>query len=144
VRGIALDSLHDQERLAPVSLTDARKVADDWLFVRNTLRTTNAFVDQYDCREAIERLGLGFLGDGRQVLMLHGYGRTDDERAGVTLFDEDYRPRLRLLVDAGEGYERRGAGESPMPGLRAVQAWDAGGREMLNADTSAPMIRART
>jgi hypothetical protein len=143
VRGIALDSLHFPERLSPVSLADARKAADDWLFLRNTRQTTSAFHELYDCKDAVTRFALECFNQGRRFLMLNGFGQTDEERASITVFDDACQPRLRLAVDASDGYERHGVCEFPSPGLRVTQAWDASGKEMQGVEFGI-IIRAQS
>ncbi|HEY1861262.1 MAG TPA: hypothetical protein VGG61_12955, partial [Gemmataceae bacterium] len=143
VRGVALSSLHTPERLTPVSLADARKVAEDCLFLRNTRRTVSTFLEQYDCREAMQSLPLEFLSDGRRILMLPGCGASEADRAALTVFDANLQPRLRLRVDASQGYKNWGVCEYPMPGLRVAHAWHASGREIREDDFTSLTIRPR-
>jgi hypothetical protein len=141
VRGIPLTSLRPPERPAPVSLRDARRVAEDFLFLRNTRRTIEALLELFDWREPTERYDLGFLAEKRPLVMLQGFGATDAERAALTVFDSALHPRLQLLVDASQGYESRGGCEYPVRGLKVLRAWDASGNEIPQEGAALLIVR---
>jgi hypothetical protein len=134
LRGVAVESLRTPERPTPVSLADALRAAEDFLILRSTSRTVRDFLHQYNFQEIAKCLVLDFFAHEQPVLVLLGLGATDAERAAITVLDKQLQPRLRLHVDASQGYETRGGCEYPVCGLRVLQAWDADGREIHNTE----------
>jgi hypothetical protein len=122
VPGIAVASLRAPARPALVSLLDARKVADDFVLLRNTRRTTDAFLEHYDLRATAQRHGLDFLATGRRFLILQGFGGASAPN-DLTLFDDLLRPRVQLTIDARSGYLHRAGVEHPAGGLHVVRVW---------------------
>jgi len=122
VPGIAVVSLRAPARPALVSLLDARKVADDFVLIRNTRRTTDAFLEHYDLRATAERHGLDFLTVGRRFLIVQGFG---DElpSSNLTLFDDHLHPRVQFAIDGHSGYVHRAGVEHPAGGLQVVRVW---------------------
>jgi hypothetical protein len=119
VTGVPVDSLHPPSRSGLVSLLDARKVADDFLLLRNTRRTAEALLDFPELRAVARERGLDFLLSGERFLLTQGYGEKSSCDL-LTLFDADLRPRARFAVDCRSGYMVRGGVEYPAGGLRFV------------------------
>jgi hypothetical protein len=122
VPGVAVASLHAPTRPAPVSLSDARKVADDFVLLRNTRRTTDAFLELYDLGASAVRHGLDFLSAGRRFLIVQGFGDAS-AREHLTVFDAESRPRVQFAIDARSGYIHRAGLEHPAGGLRLVRVF---------------------
>ncbi len=122
VPGIAVAALHTPARPALVSLRDARKVADDFVLMRNTRRTSNAFLEHYDLRATFQCHGIDFLATGRCFLILQGFG-DESPPHDLTIFDDQLRPRVQLEIDARSGYTYRAGVEHPAGGLQVVRVW---------------------
>jgi hypothetical protein len=120
VPGVAVASLQRPTRPSLVSVHDARKVAEDFVLLRNTRRTTDGLLEHYDLRAAAKRHGLDFMIDGSRILIVQGFsGETDPE--DLTVFDAELRPRVRFAIDARLGYIPRAGVEHPAGGLRLVR-----------------------
>lgn len=86
-----------------VSLADAWRVADDFVLLRTTGRTVDAFRALYD------------LGEVRPALIVG-----DADLPGVRLYDDAMQPQMELVFDPARGYESRGGVEYPVGGLRVA------------------------
>jgi hypothetical protein len=122
VPGIAVASLHAPARPALVSLFDARKVAADFVLIRNTRRTSDAVLEHYDLNATFLRHGIDFFATGRRFLILQGFG-DESPPDDLTIFDDQLRPRVQLEIDARSGYVHRAGVEHPAGGLQVVRVW---------------------
>jgi hypothetical protein len=109
VEGIAPRMPLRKPRPGEVSLADALKVADDFVFLRTTAKSVRAFLALFDFSE------VDFLTGDRPLLIMRG-----ETEGTVVIFDERRQPRLGLQVDATSGYESRGGVEYPAGGLQVV------------------------
>jgi hypothetical protein len=122
VPGIPVASLNAPSRPALVSLLDACKLADDFVLLRNTRRTADAFLRLSDVRATVEVHGLDFLAAGRRFLIVQGFAGASAPN-DITLFDDLLRPRVQLAIDARSGYVHRAGVEHPAGGLHVVHIW---------------------
>lgn len=104
VTGQPLPARPGTSRPGTVSVDDARRVADDFLFLRSTRRSIAEFLSVFD--------QTSLLPAEQWRLILRG------ERDGLlAVFDSQLRRRLELEIDPTQGYESRGGLEYPR-GLR--------------------------
>jgi len=106
-------------RPGSVALTDAFKVADDFVVLRTTCRSVREFLALFDFTPLRERFTLDYLDEGRRVIIV----RTEAV-GGLRLFDDAYRCRLELQMNPQAGYESRGGLEYPASGLQVVRVWE--------------------
>jgi hypothetical protein len=124
VRGLPLEAVGAATRPGAVTLTDARRAAPDFVFLRTTRNGIGELLGPYDFGSLGERLDLAYLTAGRVLAARSAAG------TGVILYDERLRPRLELEVPEGVEYLRRAGQEYASGGLRVVHAWDADGTEV--------------
>jgi hypothetical protein len=131
VAGLPVAEVAGGGRPGAVSLADARKVADDFVFLRTTARTTRDFFGLFDFRPLSERFSLQW----EAPLLI--VGKPSAGEIVVTVFEAvAMRPRLELSVGQRDGYVCRGGVELPREGLRVRRVWtearesDLGGEEM--------------
>jgi hypothetical protein len=114
-RGIPVEALPADSRPGVVSLADARQASADFVVLRTTARSAQAFLDLYDWRALESRFRLDWLTGGRPVLIL---GTAAGQAA---VYDAEVRRRLELAYDPAAGYETRAGIEFPAGGLHVVR-----------------------
>jgi len=119
VQGISVELPVQWARPGSVALTDAFKVADDFVVLRTTCRSVREFLALFDFTPLRERFTLDYLDEGRRVIIV----RTEAV-GGLRLFDDAYRCRLELQMNPQAGYESRGGLEYPASGLQVVRVWE--------------------
>jgi hypothetical protein len=120
VEGTPVDQPAQPARPGSVALTDACRVADDFVALCTTSRSVRDFLGLFDFTPLADRFTLDYLTQGRRVMIL----RTPT--AGqLRILDEQFHCRLELQVDPEEGYDRRGGIEFPAPGLQVVRVWES-------------------
>jgi hypothetical protein len=102
VTGVPLASIPALNRPVPVSLDDARKVADDFVLLRTTQSSAESFLRLFTLPKH------DFL--DRPLLIVR-------DGAGLAIYDECGRKRMVLSIRADEGYRCRGGVEFPAGGL---------------------------
>ncbi len=139
VNGIFMDVVAGTSRPGGVSLTDARKAADDFIFLRNTSRAISDFFDQYPIGPLLHRFSLEELNWSAAVLILRS-GSTN--QAELTIYDHQLRKRVELDFDPGLGYACRGGIEYPLSPLRILRVWEetGDGGALRECDLSAEPI----
>jgi hypothetical protein len=120
VRGLPLDVIGGAVRPGTVSLTDARRTAADFVFLRTTPGGVTAFLAQYDFTPLTRRFRLDDLFGGADSLIARSA-----TGPGLVIYDAHLRPRLELDVATEGGYESRAGQEYPVDGLRVVRVWEA-------------------
>jgi hypothetical protein len=113
IRGLPLDAVGGSPRPGIVSLTDARQASPDFVFLRTTPSSVRALLDQFDFTPLITQFKLDFLTEGPVFIARVPSG-------AVIIYDEEFRPRVELEIDASEGYASRAGQEYPVAGLRVV------------------------
>lgn len=119
LRGVPVSALGGRPRPGAVAAADARQVADDFLFLRTTAPSVQAFFAQYDFAPLLDGLALHGLGSEKDLLILM---LTGDR---VVVHDAAMRPRLELRPDGSRGFRRRAGDGFPAAGLRVLRAWVA-------------------
>jgi hypothetical protein len=105
VVGLPVAEVSGGGRPGAVSLADARKAADDFVFLRTTAQTTRAFFELFDLEPI----------PGPLLIV----GRPSGGEIILTVYEAGtMRPRLELSADPREGYVCRGGVEYPRKGLR--------------------------
>lgn len=125
VPGLALDAVAGPPRQVPVSLTDARKVAEDFVCLRSTARTVAEFRNRFDWSGISDLLDLDFLETGQSVLIVGETGTEMGSQGILAVYDGRWRKRLELLIQPQPGYASRGGVEYPSGGLRLLRWWEA-------------------
>jgi hypothetical protein len=119
VTGVSLEAVGGAERPGSVSLADARRASPDFVFLRTTPGSVAALLAQFDFTPLARRFDLDYLTAGRRVVLARAAAGP-----GLVVYDEAFRPRLELEVDARAGYDSRAGEESPAGGLLAVRVWE--------------------
>jgi hypothetical protein len=125
-RGLAPGPRSGGEVPGRVSLEDARRAAEDFIFVRTLPQGVREFLGLFDLTPLALRFGLDYLNPGQPVL----FWREGPEPV-VTIYDAAQRSRLRLQADLTKGYRLRAGKEYPAAGLRVLGVWElaAGGMQ---------------
>ncbi len=141
LQGLKLDAIAGPLCPGVISLSDARRAAPDFLFLRTTTSTLRQLFDQYDFAPLMKRFRLALLEPMANLLL----ARTN--RGMLVLHDAAHRPRLEMEVDTSRGFRRRGGREVSVAGLRVLRVWeDAGEGELLilrELSTEAVLVRPR-
>jgi hypothetical protein len=119
VRGLALDAIGEAVRPGVVALTDARRAAADFIFLRTTPSSVRAFFQQFDFTPLTQRFRLDDLLGGADVLIARAV-----VGPGLVIYDAQLRPRVELEVATEGGYESRAGEEYPACGLRVTCVWE--------------------
>jgi hypothetical protein len=122
VLGIPLRVIAPATR-AVVSLADARRVADDFVFLRTLPGSVAAFLTQFDLAPLTARFGLDDLAPPSRMLIVRTVSRTAGPEGVLTIFDAALRRRLELALPGTEGQA------TPAKVLRVLRVWDAMGKE---------------
>jgi hypothetical protein len=135
VIGIPLASRPRSDRPVPVSLDDARKVADDFVFLRTTRRSLEQFFEQYDFTELRRCYRLEFLERPRGILVIR-------HEHGLAIYDSKSQLRVVLEILGGAGYRSRAGVEVPAEGLRVTRLWETGENEaeLVERDSNGMLI----
>jgi hypothetical protein len=128
VPGIPVAEVTPHQRLGVVSLADARKVAEDFVFLRTTQGSSTDFLKLFDFWGLVKRFNL------QNVLQLPGYlekpililGRlTASGEIVLTVYETGtFRARLELSANPRDGYVCRAGVEYPRQGLRVRRVWE--------------------
>lgn len=113
--GLPLDAIGGPVRPGTVSLTDARRAAGDFVFLRSTRSSVKALFAQFDFTPLAQRFPIDDLLDGADVLIARSAtsGR-------MLLYDARLRCRVELEVAAEKGFESRAGQEYPIDGLHVL------------------------
>ncbi|MEK6234353.1 MAG: hypothetical protein N2C14_06555, partial [Planctomycetales bacterium] len=130
VVGMPVSELSVEDHFAVVSLEDARKMADDFVFTRTTRRSLNQFLDRHDFSvlNAHDENFETFLRSACKLLIrVAGRSDADIDQPWMIAFDQEMRPRLELalpLLEAGNvAYAQWAADEYLTDGLRPLRLW---------------------
>jgi hypothetical protein len=125
--GIPVEQIGPSRRAAAVSLTDARRVAGDFVFLRTTAGTLADLLTSFQFGPVLERFGLDLQG------ALVARAPSGDS---ILIYDKHHRPRLEFIIDSSQGYAVRANREYPVAGLlvRAVWEGDPPGRNDLTQE----------
>ena len=120
VHGLPLDAIGGAIRPGTVSLSDARRAAADFVFLRTTPSSARAFWAQYDFTPLARLIQLDELQGGADVLLARS-----TSGPGVVIYDAHLRPRLEVEVVTAGGFINRAGQEFPLGGLRVVRPAEA-------------------
>jgi hypothetical protein len=139
VNGLPLDAIGSPPRPGVIALSDARRAAPDFIFLRTTSTTLRNLFDQYDFMALRSRARLDFLSQPRDLLLARAL-----DGASLILHDAALRPRLELVVDTRFGYLCRAGQEFPVAGLSVRRLWeDAPSGQIVERDVRADPIAIR-
>jgi hypothetical protein len=110
--GLPLDAIGNAVRPGTVSLTDARRAAADFVFLRTTPSSVQAFLGQFDFTPLRQEFHIEDLLDGSDLLLARAAARPR-----LVIYDAHLRPRLELEVATQDGYDNRAGQEYPVGGL---------------------------
>jgi hypothetical protein len=133
VSGVPLAEVPSVPRPGVVSLADAARAAEDFVFLRTTASSLRDFFALFDFGPLAERCGTPDL-TSRPWLVL---GRPDPAAGEITLTIHEPgspRKRLELSADPRDGYVVRGGVEYPRKGLRVRRVWQEIDGELRECD----------
>jgi hypothetical protein len=135
---LPLDAVGGPARPGVIALSDARRAAPDFVFLRTTAGTLRALFEQYDFTPLRERFRLDFLAQPRDLLLA-----SSANGDSLILYDAALRPRLELDVDIRLGFRRRAGHEYPAAGLQVLRLWeDDKGDSVVERDVREEAITA--
>ncbi len=124
IKGLPVAQVSAPARPGVVSLADARKVAEDFVFLHTTATSVNDFRWLY--AEAIARdFDLSIFEEGRRVLIVGGTRTAPVPELVLTVYDAEMRKRLELTADPRRGFVNRNGVEVPCSGLRVTPQADS-------------------
>jgi hypothetical protein len=118
ITGLPLDAVGSPPRPGVIALSDARRAAPDFVFLRTTSAMLRDLFEQYDFTRVKQRFRLDFLSQPRDLVLARAANGTS-----LILYDAALRPRLELEVDTRLGYQRRAGREYPVAGLKVLRIW---------------------
>jgi hypothetical protein len=124
VKGIPVAELPGSAQPGRVSLADARRAAEDFLILRTTSSSAEAFFQQYLFGPLLQRFRLEDWSGNAPVLIVRT-GGSGDHGEILAIYDSLVRRRVELEFDANLGYESRGGIEYPVNPLRVLRVWEA-------------------
>jgi hypothetical protein len=133
-RGLPVNQIGEPTRPGTVALTDARRAAPDFVFLRTVPGGVRALREQFDFTPLAGPFYLGWLTGGEPVLVARA-----PAGGRVRVYDAALRPRLELEVPATGGYVGRGRQEYPAEGLLAVRVWEEAEGGLRGCDLSPPV-----
>jgi hypothetical protein len=142
VPGVCGPGLEAVGRPGAVSLADAHRVADDFVFVEMTPRARRDFLQLYDFRPLARSLSLDWLEPEQRFLLMRSREPAEGKQAFWDLYDAHFSRRIWLRFELGQGYVSRGGFEYPEGGLRILQSWDHHGNPQTVGPADA-VIRIR-
>jgi hypothetical protein len=125
LKGLAIEAIGGPPCPGVISLSDARRAAPDFVFLRTTAGTLRQLFDQYDFAPLTKRFRLALLEQPANLLLVR------DCRGVLVLHDAVHRPRLEMEVETSRGYRRRGGQEVSAAGLRVLRVWEDAGENEL-------------
>jgi hypothetical protein len=141
VVGLPLSEITGAARPGAVSIADARKAADDFVFLRTTAQATRAFFDLFDFRPCLERLSLTW---EAPLLIVGGTARGASGEILLTIYEAGtLHKRLELSANTRDGYICRAGVEYPRQGLRVRRVWVEVGGAWREHDLRAEQLFVR-
>jgi hypothetical protein len=124
VQGLPITRARREQRPGAVALHDAARVADDFLVLRTTRQTVQAFLQQFDIAALAERCSVDYFDAQKRVWIVTAASTRSGPEGILDVYDERLRQRLELQVDPSRGYRSRAGQEYPVVGLRVLRAWE--------------------
>lgn len=124
------------------SLSDVRRVADDFVIVCTLPGGLGVLWQQFDFAPLLRRYRLPFDDRGQGVRL---FVQVATESGPVlTAYDEQLRPRLTLSLDVGQGHNHRAGIEAPSAGLLALSVWEDADSALRQYDLDGERVALRT
>ncbi len=138
--GLSHSELAECPRLI-AALSDVRKVASDFIILRTLPAGLRSLRDWL--LPLHERYRLDFLANDRCRL---GVQAIDEfGKARLVIYDDRFRPRVELQVDASQGFVTRAGMEFPRAGLHVKRVWaDTDGTDVLELEEPVELRVYRT
>jgi len=133
VVGVPLSEVGGRPRPGAVSASDARQVADDFVFLRTTTASARDLFRQYDFAPLFSRFRLADIAKGPTLILPRADGR-------LVIHDDALRPRLEMVPDTSQGYDARAGTEYPRAGLRVLRLWEEAEDGLSERDLSAAPV----
>jgi hypothetical protein len=124
VWGLPVEAVDSTALPGSVSLADARKAADDFVFLRNTDQSIADFDRLYFFGDLLGRFCLDDLNWSAPVLIVRASCATNSAEKRLAIYDFRLRKRLELAYDPRPGYVSRGGVEYPVSPLRVLRVWE--------------------
>jgi hypothetical protein len=143
VKGVPVDAVGGTARTGAASLADARKAAEDFLFLRTTRQSVDSFFRQYDFGPLFQRFRLDYLKGGVSPLLILRTGAAGGPTgAMMAIYDCKVRKRLELNFNPELGCESRAGIEYPVSPLRVLRIWEETDdrEQLLERDLSAEVV----
>jgi hypothetical protein len=118
LRGLTLDAIAGPLSPGVISLSDARRAAPDFIFLRTTTGTLRQLFDQYDFAPLMKRFRLALLEQPSNLLLARA------NHGSLVLHDAAHQPRLEMEVNTSRGFRRRSGQEIAVAGLRVLRVWE--------------------
>jgi hypothetical protein len=140
VSGVPAPEAASAPRPGVVSLADAGKAAEDFVFTRTTTSSLRDFFALFDFAPLARRFGMPDLTTAPWLLI----GGPVGGEVILTLREVGtLRRRLELSSDPRDGYVCRAGEEYPRPGLRVRRVWEEVGGDLREHDLSAEVFFVR-
>jgi hypothetical protein len=122
ISGLPLSAVSSAARPGVVSLADAGKAADDFVFLRTTASSLRDFFALFDFAPLVRWFGLPLANRPLLVVRTPTPGGVD---ITLTIFEAGtLRPLVELSADPRGGYRVRAGVEYPRKGLRVRRVWE--------------------
>jgi hypothetical protein len=142
VSGVPVAQIRSVPRPGVVSLADAAKAAEDFVFLRTTASSLRDFFALFDFAPLADCLGMPGVMNAPWLVL----GKPAPVSGEIVLtFHEpgSLRKRLEVSVDAREGYIVRAGVEYPRKGLRVWRVWEEADGELRVRDLRGEDLWAR-
>jgi hypothetical protein len=120
IRGISPASSGEQVRPGSVSISDALRVAPDFVILRTTKRSASQFMEYL----GVKNLGLP---GGLPLLIVREPSPSGNSDPVLAFYDYTLTKRSELIFDASQGFTCRAGVELPRAGLRKLRVWKENG-----------------
>ncbi|HEV3115537.1 MAG TPA: hypothetical protein VGY58_00700, partial [Gemmataceae bacterium] len=98
VPGVPLKTLPGTQRPGAVSLADAAKVASDWVLLRTTRQTVQAFLELFDFAALGRDLDVDYLDPSTKLLIVSAVSVGEAQPGVLLVYDGQLRRRLELQI----------------------------------------------
>ena len=124
VPGIPITRATREQKPVAVALHDAVRVAEDFLVLRTTRQTVQAFLEQFDITALAGQCAVDYLDPHKRVLIVPAASTRSGPEAILDVYDARLQRRLELRVDPSRGYGSRARQEYPIAGLQVLRVWE--------------------
>ncbi|HEV3446313.1 MAG TPA: hypothetical protein VG099_16840, partial [Gemmataceae bacterium] len=118
VSGVPVRQPASSQRPGAVSLADAAKAANDFILLRTTRQTVQAFLGLFDFTALKERVDGAYLDSAKRLLIVNSAAVGEPGNGKLLIYDNSLSGRLEMQIDPSQGYQSRAGIEYPAAGLR--------------------------